>query len=117
MKNWFAICLIAVSTVVFTNTQQVEAAATGNTYTVFVDSTVSGDFTAVATFGVGTFFLVAENGELGGGTFFEIGPFVFAQGVNEDDYVGNFTAITIGNNFILGWGEGNVGDDFWFYGF
>lgn len=117
MKNWFAVCLVAVSTVFFANTQEAAAAAAGNTYTIYVDSTVSGEFVAVASFQAATFLLVAENGELGGGTFFEIGPFVFAQGVNQDDYVGQFTAITIGNNFILGFGEGNVGDDFWFVGF
>jgi hypothetical protein len=117
MKNWIAMCLVAASTAFFVSPQQADAAAAGNTYTVFVDSTVSGEFTAVASFQVATFFLVAENGELGGGTFIEFGPFVFAQGQNEDDYVGEMTAITIGNNFIFGWGEGNIGDQFWFYGF
>lgn len=117
MKNWFALCLVAASTAVFVAPQQVDAAAAGNTYTIYVDSTVSGEFTAVAAFQTNTFFLVAENGELGGGTFVEFGPFLFGSGVNEEDYVGSMTALTIGNNFIIGYGEGNTGDNFWFWGF
>ena len=117
MKNWLALCIVSASMVFWAAPQQADAAATGNTYTVYVDSSVSGEFTAVATFGQGTFLLVAENGDLGGGTFIEFGPFVVARGVDDGDYVGQFTAITIGNGFILGWGDGNAGDNFWFYGF
>ncbi len=116
MKNWFAICLVAASSVFFVNTQQAAAAAAGNSYVVYVDSSVSGEFGAVVTFTANTFVLVAEDGDLGGGVFVEFGPFAFATGVN-DGYVGSFTALTIGNNFIIGAGEGDVGDNFWFIGF
>lgn len=116
MKNWFALCMVAASTTFFVAPQQADAAAAGNTYNVEVFSTYSGQFSAIASFGVNTFVLDAEGGDGGSGTFFEIGPFVFAQGEN-GGYEGGFTAFTIGNNFIIGSGTGNYGDIFWFYGF
>lgn len=122
-----SMCFVGVLTATFAffgMADQASAEVKGQTYLVYTDSTVSGEFGSVLNFSTqlgptGTFTLLAEDLEVGAGAYLQLGgniSFVRATGASTSGYVGSFTAISFGTNLIIGQGSGNAGDTFYFIG-
>lgn len=134
MRNWYlaGVCGLMVATM----SGIAEAGVDGQSFSVSVSSTVSGNFDGLLSFDSTNFLFVAESLEGGIGTYTQVGAaltFLSAEGDNGAGYMGEFVAVAfdpkqlpgllgaIARNQeipsqIYGRGEGNVGDTFTFSG-